>query len=136
STPSCDRRRARSGRARSCISPWRHTVGVRASRSSCPRWPRKWSGTRQPGRPTAGSTELHRPPSLTTLRALVLLLALALAACQQPVDVSWHAEAGYRWRALRVVTGGRTHFDALTSRRTGLTHRNDVSDEHALANRN
>ena len=43
---------------------------------------------------------------------------------------------GYRWRALRVVTGGRTHFDALTSRRTGLTHRNDVSDVHALANRN
>ena len=79
----------------------------------------------------------NRPRRRSTLRApLLFLVTLAVAACQQPVDVSWHTEAGYRWRALRLGTRGKPHFEALSSKRTGLTHRNDVSDQHALANRN
>ena len=51
-------------------------------------------------------------------------------------DTSWHQEAGYRWRALDVPRGSNVGFTALSSNKTGLNHRNDVDDEHALANRN
>lgn len=57
-------------------------------------------------------------------------------SCATPVDVSWHQEAGYRWRALDVPPRGRDGFSPLTSGSTGLTHVNAVDDEHALANRN
>ena len=74
-------------------------------------------------------------PRLTRVSFGILLAAVA-GACQKPVDVSWHTEAGYRWRALRVPVRGRAGFTELDGSRTGLTHRNDVDDEHALANRN
>ena len=75
--------------------------------------------------------------SFTILRRCVLVgVALACGACQRAADISWHEEDGYRWRALRVPSRVQTGFTALTSGRTGLTHRNDVLDEHALANRN
>ena len=72
---------------------------------------------------------------LTTLRRLAVV-GFALTACRQKVDTSWHQEAGFRWRALDVSHGSRVGFTMLESRKTGLTHRNDVADEHALANRN
>jgi hypothetical protein len=75
--------------------------------------------------------------SLTTIGKVVLLVVeLSALACQKPVDVSWHREAGYRWRALRTPARGKPGFAELDAGRTGLTHRNDVADEHALANRN
>ena len=63
---------------------------------------------------------------------------LFLAACSgaPSVDSAWHQEAGYRWRALAVPSRGHAGFTQLTSSATGITHRNDVDDEHALANRN
>jgi enediyne biosynthesis protein E4 len=64
------------------------------------------------------------------------VLLVALAACDQSVDVAWHDEAGYRWHALRVASRGATRFAEMDGARIGLTHRNDVDDEHALANRN
>jgi hypothetical protein len=67
---------------------------------------------------------------------LVLCVALAPAACRNQTDVSWHQEDGYRWHALPVPSRGKTGFAALDAERTGLTHRNDVADAHALANRN
>ena len=65
-------------------------------------------------------------------------LAVLLISCARPaiVDRTWHEETGYRWQALAVPSRGHSGFTQLTSTSTGLTHRNDVDDEHALANRN
>ncbi|HKW49493.1 MAG TPA: VCBS repeat-containing protein, partial [Gemmatimonadaceae bacterium] len=72
-----------------------------------------------------------------SLRRLVLLCAaLGGAACRNQTDLSWHQEDGYRWHALPVPSSGKPGFAALDARRTGITHRNDVADAHALANRN
>jgi hypothetical protein len=63
---------------------------------------------------------------------------MLVTACQSKpaVDPPWHQEAGYRWRELVVPTRGHAGFSMLTSGTTGITHRNDVDDEHAMANRN
>ena len=66
----------------------------------------------------------------------IALTLLLLAACRQPTDTSWHQESGYRWRGLDVAAGSRVGFTALGANKTGLNHRNDVDDEHAMANRN
>jgi len=71
-----------------------------------------------------------------TLARRLGAVALVVAACRKPVDVSWHQEVGYRWRTLDVATRGAPGFAPLAARRTGLTHVNEVDDEHALANRN
>ena len=66
-----------------------------------------------------------------------ICVALLVGACGNvSPDTSWHNESGFRWRALDVPRGSRVGFTALASGKTGLTHRNDVADEHALANRN
>ena len=77
----------------------------------------------------------------TTLRAarrpaLLVSAALALAACAESVDTSWHSEQGYRWRSLAVSHRDRSGFKLLKSGATGITHANMVDDAHALANRN
>ena len=64
------------------------------------------------------------------------VVGFLLIACRQQVDRSWHQESGFRWRALDVPSGSRVGFTALPAKKTGLNHRNDVDDEHALANRN
>jgi hypothetical protein len=74
-------------------------------------------------------------PTVGVIRS-VGVVALVVAACRKPVDVSWHQEAGYRWRALDVRGRGAPGFTPLDARQTGLTHVNQVDDEHALANRN
>lgn len=69
--------------------------------------------------------------------SLVVPLVLVAACESKPaVDPPWHQEAGYRWRDLVIPTRGQAGFTLLASGETGLTHRNDVSDEHAMANRN
>src|SRR5262245_45488236 len=77
-------------------------------------------------------------PSTPTVRVVrrLSVVALVVAACRESVNVSWHQEAGYRWRALDVASRGAPGFAPLAARRTGLTHVNQVDDEHALANRN
>ncbi len=70
------------------------------------------------------------------MRFASLLIVLAACSRAPSVDPSWHQESGYRWRALAVPTRGHTGFTQLTAAATGITHRNDVDDEHALANRN
>ena len=70
--------------------------------------------------------------------------ASLVAITASPVDARdrrrwtsrWHQEAGYRWRALDFTSGTHTGFTRLSARATGITHRNDVDDEHAMANRN
>ncbi|MEP7382960.1 MAG: VCBS repeat-containing protein, partial [Gemmatimonadota bacterium] len=74
-----------------------------------------------------------------TRRAVPALLVAALTvgcSSRPPVDPSWHDAAGYRWRELAVPARGRAGFTQLEASRTGLAHRNDVDDEHAMANRN
>ncbi len=68
--------------------------------------------------------------------ALALIGACAVAACGSRVDTAWHQADGYRWRALALPWRGQDGFTQLTSSSTGLVHRNDVDDEHAMANRN
>ena len=70
------------------------------------------------------------------LRFLPLGISALALGCAQKVDTSWHQETGSRWRALDVGSGSHVGFIALGASRTGLTHRNDVDDEHAMANRN
>ncbi|MEP6991729.1 MAG: FG-GAP-like repeat-containing protein [bacterium] len=72
-----------------------------------------------------------------------ILGALGAVAClaagctrDAPVEPPWHQEAGYRWRDLVVERGGHAGFTLLDARATGITHRNDVDDAHAMANRN
>jgi hypothetical protein len=67
--------------------------------------------------------------------AALSLVAAVVGACEPPVDPAWHQEDGYRWRELAIPRRGRTGFTRLAPSSTGLTHRNDVEDEHALANR-
>ena len=70
-------------------------------------------------------------------RFIIATTTLLTGACAAPVDRSWHEEAGgVRWRALEVPSRGRAGFTLLGEATTGITHRNDVADEHALANRN
>ncbi|MEO5816036.1 MAG: VCBS repeat-containing protein [Gemmatimonadaceae bacterium] len=73
-------------------------------------------------------------------RSLASLLAIACLAIgctrKTPVEQPWHQEAGYRWRELDIASGGHAGFTRLSSRTTGITHRNDVDDAHAMANRN
>src|SRR5690349_7677596 len=65
-----------------------------------------------------------------------LLLALAAACSEAPVDRTWHEERGYRWQLLLRARGGDPGLHELTAPETGLDHANTVSDAHALANRN
>ncbi|HVT40501.1 MAG TPA: VCBS repeat-containing protein [Gemmatimonadaceae bacterium] len=62
-----------------------------------------------------------------------MALACSLAG---RTDTAWHQQPGYRWRDLAIPRRGHPGFTQLTAAATGLTHRNDVDDEHALANRN
>lgn len=63
-------------------------------------------------------------------------MTLLATACREPsVDTSWHGETGHRWRALDVSRQSRVGFELLDASRTGITHRNDIDDEHGLANR-
>ena len=57
-----------------------------------------------------------------------IAVALLAAGCTEPADTSWHQEQGHRWRALDVPRRGEAGFDELDAGRTGLAHRNDVSD--------
>lgn len=72
----------------------------------------------------------------TPAARLALAGTIALAACGPRVDTSWHQADGYRWRALALPWRGHAGFTRLDASRTGITHRNDVDDEHAMANRN
>ena len=71
-----------------------------------------------------------------SLVALALTLSVAACSSSPSIDVSWHQAEGYRWRALAVPARGHAGFTQLDGARTGLAHRNDVDDEHAMANRN
>ena len=73
---------------------------------------------------------------MSPTRRATRLLLVALCACSAPVDTSWHDESGYRWRALDVHGASKPGFESLSPSSTRITHRNDVDDEHALANRN
>ena len=77
-------------------------------------------------------------PDVTMRRGAAAAATCLLLACRPaaPVETPWHQETGYRWRELAVEPAGHAGFTQLASTTTGLTHRNDVSDEHAMANRN
>ena len=64
--------------------------------------------------------------------ALVLLFA---AACSRDVDTSWHAEPGYRWRALAVPSRGSAGFTLIDSANSGVAFVNTVSDSLLVKNR-
>jgi enediyne biosynthesis protein E4 len=79
-----------------------------------------------------------RDTNFVNVRRWAVLLCLGAAACRsRSVDTTWHDEAGYRWRELDVPARGsaRAGFSSIASSSSGITHRNDVDDEHALANR-
>ena len=79
-----------------------------------------------------------------TVPATVALALASLVACgdRAPSVGEWQQATGHRWRALDVQggalssAGARAGFTALSASHTGITHRNDVADEHAMANRN
>jgi enediyne biosynthesis protein E4 len=65
-----------------------------------------------------------------------LLLGLSVACAERTaIDTSWHQEAGHRWRTLALTDDGRAGFELLTASATGLTHRNDIDEQHGLDNR-
>ncbi|MBK7905579.1 MAG: VCBS repeat-containing protein [Gemmatimonadetes bacterium] len=76
-------------------------------------------------------------------RVAALGALAALGACGEvsPAVGPWTDAGDHRWRALDVrdaaqgSAGARAGFTALPASRTGVTHRNDVDDAHALANR-
>lgn len=76
-----------------------------------------------------------------TRRAIALLILLAACGDSAPRVGAWHDAEGHRWRELDVrdgaasSAGARAGFAALSASRTGITHRNDVDDAHAMANR-
>jgi len=67
----------------------------------------------------------------------------ALVACTEtaPTVGEWTAGPGHRWRALDVrdavdvAAAASAGFEVLSASRTGVAHRNDVADAHALKDR-
>ncbi|MDA1082203.1 MAG: VCBS repeat-containing protein [Gemmatimonadetes bacterium] len=91
--------------------------------------------------PAVARGTLRAASPLIRVVALLVGAGLSTASCGSPVDTSWHEETGgIRWRVLDVRGGGsgrsREGFTALRPSATGVLHRNDVNDEHAMANRN
>ena len=82
-----------------------------------------------------------RPRWCVRVAALGALAALGACGEVSPVVGRWTDAGDHRWRALDVrdaaqaAAGARAGFTALPASRTGVTHRNDVDDAHALANR-
>jgi len=76
-----------------------------------------------------------RQKCTASLQCVVSALVLVASCRGTPVDTSWHAESGYRWRSLAVARDGKAGFRMLTASSTGLTHRNDIDIERGLANR-
>jgi hypothetical protein len=64
---------------------------------------------------------------------LALVMAVTGVACRPESALSWHDEAGYRWRELRVA-GGEPGFTRM-GRRTGIRFENSVSDSALVGNR-
>lgn len=82
----------------------------------------------------------HRRSGATAWHVLTRCIAtgalVAGVACNRSsIDTTWHQESGYRWRALDVRAKGHAGFELLNASVTGLTHQNDIDDEHGLANR-
>ena len=84
-------------------------------------------------------------PYLAAQVAVAVTVAVAsLVACGDvaPAVGAWQQGTDHRWRELDVQSGtsssdgARAGFTALSASRTGITHANDVDDEHAMANRN
>ncbi len=70
-------------------------------------------------------------------RATAVALAMAMcvaAGCRSEAPVTWHEEAGYRWRAL-VVPQGRAGFTRMPASRTGVRFENAISDSALRGNR-
>ena len=65
---------------------------------------------------------------------LAMVLAAVLAACAGEAAPTWHDEAGYRWRELRVPRGN-AGFTRLEGRSTGISFQNEASDSLLLGNR-
>ncbi len=80
---------------------------------------------------------------MSRARALLALAVASAAACSDapPKVGEWQQGDGFRWRALDVrdaapsAAVARAGFAAISSSHSGVTHRNDVDDAHALANR-
>src|SRR6185503_13629408 len=64
-----------------------------------------------------------------------LAVSLSVAACERPVDASWHMEGTYLWRDLRMPRRGASGFEPVRGTEAGIRHRNDVDDTRALSNR-
>jgi enediyne biosynthesis protein E4 len=90
---------------------------------------------RPPRAPAHDSTRTVTRSCSPAAAAVRLLLAVLATACGRDVDITWHQEAGYRWRALDVASRGGPGFRQLTAASTGITHRNDIDVERGLANR-
>lgn len=59
---------------------------------------------------------------------------LTLFGCGARIE-PWHEEAGYRWRTLLPTRGGDPGFTVMSPSRTGITTKNDISDDALAANR-
>ena len=100
---------------------------MRAAGADCAASPRRWWR-----RARARSWPL-------TLAGLVIALG-----CDSPPPLpgEWTEGEGFRWRQLEVrraatnAAEARAGFTPLDADRTGVTHRNDVDDARAMANRN
>lgn len=73
------------------------------------------------------------PVSNLRLRFLPFTLFLILLLSCQPTERVWNEEVGYRWAALE-VEGGQ-HAEFRQQARTGITFRNDLSEEALVLNR-
>ena len=61
--------------------------------------------------------------------------AAVFTACGDPALPEWHGEDGYRWRELVVPTRGRSGFEAVAGRRSGVGFSNSPERAAALLNR-
>ena len=64
-----------------------------------------------------------------------LAVVAAQLACRAPAPVAWQAADGYQWQPLASPGSETPGFTSLSSSRTGVAFRNDVSDSLAFANR-
>lgn len=66
---------------------------------------------------------------------MIILICSQLYGCSSPTELKWHQEEGYQWAETSAGWFGSTGFKELSSRQTGITFQNKITEEEIAENR-